>query len=591
MDTIPDGRPEPTWHPGDFDADDRGDHGGGDHGAPPPWDDDDVPDPGSPSGPPPEDPELLDKIRRAASLDHSDTDNARRLIIHFGADLKVMALEGERNSDYLVWCGTHWDAKGGPDAALRLAQRIGELILLEADFLAATPDEATAMREGAAAEAERAALPAPEEWTDAQKARDRDLAGLVARGKGARAALDKRKVARRKFGVSTKNKARVEAMLSMAAPHLTVATAAWNADPYVFATRNHTHRFLPGHYEGANSGRRLVTREGHAREDLITRIIDVNFDPQASAPRFGAFLEEMLPDERTRVYVQTFNGLSLTGVPIQKLLFHYGFGANGKSIFLEVVHRVFGDFAITLAAETVSGTSERSAQGATPDLARLYGKWGVRIPELPKGQPLRESLVKTLTGGEAIPVRNLFKGTFEFVPVAKPQGSGNGYPTLDGSDYGMMRRLAVIFWPVTVPEARRRDFNELVSDLSSERAGILNWLIDGALHYFDEGLIAPEGVLAATEDLQHEMDPVGAFQKACVCHRTGWKVTASEMYDGYAAWATASAMRPMSQTMFGRIMKTKLKRLDGAVRVYPDVELHSVPPPPRSGDDWPERHS
>lgn len=537
-------------------------------------------------GAPPAGDDLAEKIRACAGLDHSDTDNAKRLIIHFGENLRVMALEGARNADYLVWCGTHWDAKGGPDAAVRQAQQIGDLIMREADFLTATPLEVEALKAGEAATAELASLPAdPEEWTDAIKARATALNTAIALAKGARAALDRRKVARRKFGISSKNKARVEAILSMAAPHITVPTERWNADPYTFATRGHTHRFVVATDENGRRHRRIVTAKGHRRDDYITRIIDVDFDREAVATKLEAFMAAMLPDLKTRVYVQTFNGLSLTGIPIQKLLFHYGFGSNGKSIFLEVMHRVFGDLAVTLAAETVSGAAERSAQGATPDLARLYGKWAVRIPELPKGQPLRESLVKTLTGGEQIQARQLFKGAFQFVPSAKPQGSGNGYPTLDGSDYGMMRRIAVIFWPVTVPEAERRDFNELVDELSAERAGILNWLIDGALTYFDEGLIAPDGVLAATDDLRQEMDPVGAFKDACIRAKPGWSVTASELFDAYTAWALASAMRPMSQTKFGSIMKTKLTRTDGAIRRYPDVELHSVPRNPAMSRD------
>jgi len=556
---------------GDHDAPGGASHaegGGLDHGEGPPV-------------PPPADPQMAERIRRASELDHSDTDNAQRLIIHFGDRLRVMGLEGERNADYIVWCGTHWDAKGGPDAAIRLAQQIGDLIQAEADFLTATPAERAAIE---AAEAARPILdafpPDVSTWTDDQKARARVLREAIELGAAAREALSKRKVARRKFGISSKNKARVEAMLSMAAPHLTRPTSAWNANPYRFATLRHTHTWEVAVDDDGRRCRRLVTREGHDRADLITRVLPVLYDPEARAPRWTAFLGEMLPDVPTRRYVQTFNGLQLTGIPIQKLLFHYGYGANGKSIFLEVVSRVLGDLSVTLAPETVAGTMERSAQSATPDLARIYGRWAVRIPELPKGVPLRESLVKTLTGGEAIPVRNLFKGAFEFVPVAKAQGSGNGYPTLDGSDYGMMRRLAVVHWPVTIAKERRRDFNEMVDSFTEEWPGILNWLVDGALIYFDEGLVEPDGVEASTAELQSEMDPAGQFRDACVVESVGAEVTGREMYDAFVAWSGASGIRAMSETKFGRIMKTKLKQVSGRVRIYPDVALVNVPTRP-----------
>ncbi len=544
------------------------------------------PEAAAPEPPAPYDPDLADKIRRASALDQSDTDNAQRLIIHFGDRLRVMALEGERNADYLVWTGTHWDAKSGPDAAVRLAQRIGDLIKSEADYLTATKAEREAIAAGAEAQAELDGLsPDVSTWTDETKIRARTLRDLVEASRAARAALNGRKVARRKFAISSKNKTRVEAMLAMAAPHLTRPTSAWNANAYRFATLKHTHTWEQIRDDDGRWIRRLETRPGHDRDDLITRVLPVVYDHQAGAPKWQAFLGEMLPDLPTRRYVQTFNGLQLTGIPIQKLLFHYGFGANGKSVFLEVISRLLGDLSVTLAAETVSGTSERSAQGATPDLARLYGRWAVRIPELPKGVPLRESLVKTLTGGEAIPVRNLFKGAFEFAPVAKPQGSGNGYPTLDGSDFGMMRRLAVIFWPITVEKERRRDFNEMVDSFADEWPGILNWLIDGGLIYFDEGLQEPPGVLAATADLQSDMDPVGQFRDACVVALPGGEVTGRAMYDAYCAWSAASGMRPMSETRFGRIMKTKIRQNAERVRVYVDVALANVPSRPATPRD------
>ncbi len=524
--------------------------------------------------------DISEKLRKASALDHSDTDNGKRLIIYFGDDLRVMALEGERNFGYLVWTGRYWDMKFGPDAAVRMAQRVGDYIQLEADFLVATPAETEAIAAGADAAKALDKLEAETprtDWTDAQKAKAKVLEEAIDEGKAARAALDRRKVARRKFGISSKNKSRVEAMLQMAAPHLTVPSSAWNANAYRFATRSHTHVWETTGDPDNPRGRRLKTVSGHNREDMLTRILDIEYDPDAQARRWRGFLDQMLRDGSVIAYVQTFNGLCLTGIPIQKLLFHYGFGANGKSIFLEVMSRVLSELSVTLAAETVSGTAERNAQGATPDLARLYSRWAVRIPELPKGVPLRESLVKTLTGGEAIPVRNLFKGMFEFVPVAKPQGSGNGYPTLDGSDYGMMRRLSVVFWPVTVAEEDRRDFNDMVDEFMQEASGILNWLIDGALMYFDQGLQEPDKVKAATADLKSEMDPVGRFKEACIRTREGARVQAREMFIAYENWCNANSVKPFTEARFGRIMKTKLATVEDRLRYYVDVELHDVP--------------
>jgi len=531
------------------------------------------------------DPEVLE---RCAALDHSDTDNGRRLIAHFGQDLCVMEQEGARNLDFLAWTGTHWDIVSGNDAALRVAQKIGGRIALEADFLTFLPHEKRLLADAERAAVELAAMETRRsEWNDADKAKVRDLERSISAGKEARAALDKRKKARRQFAVSSKNKARLEAMLACAAPHLTRRPDAFNADPMLVATKAHTLRFVRMvDDENANSDEprmtgRVEVIEGHRREDYITHIVPVIYDPQATCPKWTAFLEEFLPVESVRRCVQVFSGLGLLGLPIQKLLFHYGLGANGKSVFMEVLMRLFGPLAVGLPSESIVGSSERSGAGASPDLARLYGRRVVRVLELPADKPVQEDLVKKLTGGEKIPVRSLFKGFFEFQPVFKAHMSGNGFPRIDGTDNGIWRRIAVIHWPVTLEESRQGNFEDVVSGFADEQSGILNWLVEGAITYLREGLVLPDEVRAATQEYRDEMDPIGQFAADCVEKAPGENVPARVMYDSYVSWCIANAKKPVFETKFGRVMKTKFARDDKSrIRQYVDCRLHDVPPRP-----------
>ncbi len=533
-----------------------------DLGGPPPAYEEE--DPGPDAAGPPAD-AGVDRIAEAcAELDHSDTDNGRRLIAHFGEDLAVLAHEGVRNDEYVVWTGTHWDMAHGRDAAFSRAQEIGGRILLEARHLKPTPDEGRAIAAGD----KRTATEVEKDSAD-----------------DARDSLEKRRIARRKFGVSSKNKARLEGMLACAAPHLTKPPEAWNADPFKVACRTHTLTFLrePDPENPGSRSARVVAFQGHNRDDLMTRVMPVDYDPDAPSGRWRAFLNDFLPDASVRNFVQTFSGIGLTGLAIQKLLFHYGVGANGKSVFLEVLTRVLGDLAVTLQSETVTGMAERSAQAASPDLARLYGKWVVRVPELPPNEPVREALVKKLTGGEAIQARNLFKGQFDFRPLAKAHMSGNGFPRIDGTDNGIWRRIAVIEWPRTLAEHEQRDFDEVVGELLEERSGILNWLIDGALIYLADGLVTPEAIRHATQDYRDDMDPVGRFVAACVTIDPDAKTPAREVFEAYERWSEASGEKPRTSTAFGRALKTKVKRDDtGAVRMYA-CRLHDVPPPRNPG--------
>jgi putative DNA primase/helicase len=526
-------------------------------------------------------------IQFCAGLDHSDTDNGKRLLAHFGDDLRVLKEAGAKTPSYVAWRGKYWDTDNGNLYAHAVAQKVGDRIGLEADFLTMTPREKQICEEAYSASDELSALEkSMPEWTDEQKAKARRLRVTVEAGEAVRAALQKRKIARRKFGVSSKNSARISSMLICAGPHCAVDPDDFNPDPFVFAVREHTLRLVRERDDecpdpdAVRMKAHVEAKEGHRREDMLTKFLDLTYQPEAGCPRWRAFLDECLPDASVRAFVQVFSGLGLLGVTVQKVVFHYGSGANGKSVFLETLMRVLGPLATGLPAESITGEGNRSAGGASPDLARLYGVRCLRVLELPADKPLHEDLVKKLTGGEKIPVRTLFKGYFEFAPFFTCHMSGNGYPRIDGTDNGIWRRMAVVHWPVEIPPERQRPFDEMIAYFAGEYSGILNWLIEGALKFCETGLPSPEGVIAATADYRSEMDPVSDFMRDCLEPAEGHHETARAVYDAYVSWSLANARRPIHETRFGRVMKTKLKRTDERVRRYLDCRLHDVPARP-----------
>lgn len=532
------------------------------------------------------------RIEACLDLDKSDTDNARRLITYFGDNLLIMAQGGVAGGDWLNWTGTHWDLDGGVAGVHLVAQRIGDMIAREADALTSTPAELRAIDAGAAAAAELKPLEdLGDQATAEQLARLAELKAAVLNGKAARGALSKRRKTRRDNAIGAKNAGKIKAMLELAAPRLRRAPELFNADPLLVVTRSHTLRFvreIDADCPDPDVVRHTAVVDaivGHRREDLATALVPVAYDPNATCPKWRGNIERFQPDAEQRRTVQVYAGLGLLGLPVQKVMFHYGSGGNFKSVFLEVLARVLGDsFAVGLPVETISGFGERGAGQASPDIARLFGKRFVRVSELPAGQPLKQELIKRLTGGERIPVRNFYKGYFEFTPIGKPHMSGNDMPGFDGSDGGMRRRMLAVEWPVKLPLAEQRDFEEVVRELVAEAPGILNWLIDGALDYLRNGLFIAEKVAAFTQSYIDDNDPVGQFDRDHVEAADGEKVGANEMYQAYEAWALANGKRPISLTKFGRVMKKKRDRNDsGAKHFYVNVRLHDVPARPQHG--------
>lgn len=520
-----------------------------------------------------------DVVKWCAKLDHSDTDNAARLLAHFGRDLLVVTQTKARAPLWAVWTGRIWDADTGGPRALALAQKVGARIALEIPLIGPTASEAKVI-EAALALAEK-----PQDELKPAEQATLDLAAKI------NERVRRRKDSRMKHSVTSKNKGRMEAMLGCGSPHVMRDPNDFNADKLKVAVNGHTltfRRFVrdvvinkgdpDNEREIEHPDAEMVVSRGHRRGDLITQIVPVDYDKDADCPRWRAFMSQMLPVEKVRRMVQVASGLGLVGITVQKLFFHYGAGANGKSVYMETICRLLGEAAVTLPASSFIGEGASGGQ-ATPDIARLYGRRFLRVKELPEGEELRENFVKEATGGEALSARDLFLGYFDFEPLFTAHMSGNGFPRITGTDEGIWRRMAVVHWPVQVPVEARLPFEEMVARFEPEYPGILNWLVEGALIYLREGLDIPDEVTAATAEMRFEMDPTAQFCRDCVMADEQGEVRGNALYEAYVRHAEDQAgkhARPISIQRFGRIMKKKYAWRDDRGTTY-RVRLHDVP--------------
>lgn len=524
----------------------------------------------------------------------NDYGNGQRLLHHFGEELLHV-----REVGWYRFVGTHWESLGGAEKASECAHRAAERIALEADYLTSTPSELSAIQRAEnAADDLRALKHRPfKEWSDSDKANGDHLESKISAGKAAVEALQKRQINRRKFSVSSGNASRVRAMLETAMPYRTVAPEQLDADPLAFNVRNGTLRFakVPDPDIGSDMERDKWTVEfyPHAAGDLISKCAPVDYNENAARPNFDLFIERFQPKTSVQKFLKTYHGYALTGLTGEQcLIFNIGVGSNGKSTFQEVIARIMGPYAQSLQFASLSeiGFGRRGDQ-ATPDIARLPGARLVRASEPPKDARFDEALIKSMTGGEPMLVRNLNKGFFEFRPVFKLVLSGNHRPTISGVDYGIWRRMRIVPWPVKLEEHEKRPQDDVLRELMIDASGILNWLIEGALDYLNNGLKAPAEVTEATDDYREEMDPIGGFLRDCVIilplptdGLVPERVTAREMYQAFCAWCTVNSVRPWKEKSFAQAMTQKgfTKDRSKTVRRYINVRLHNVPQVPRN---------
>lgn len=316
--------------------------------------------------------------------------------------------------------------------------------------------------------------------------------------------------------------ARLRAMLAQAQPELTVEPSALDADPWLFNVANGT----------------LDLRTGallpHDPKQLITKLAPVAYDPDATAPRWRAFLERIFAGDQELIgFFQRALGYSLTGDMSEQVLFvAHGSGQNGKSVAFNTVRDLLGDYALQAAFETFLRT--RRSGGPRPDLAALPGARFVSAIEANKGARLDESTVKQVTGGDPITTRDLYQAQFTFSPVAKLWLIANHRPEVDGSDFGMWRRIRLVPFDVTIPEEERN--RNLIHELREEWPGILAWLIQGALAWRQQGLGYPARVQEATDGYRADSDKTARFVRDCCIKAPATEVGSADLYAAYTAW-------------------------------------------------------
>ena len=289
------------------------------------------------------------------------------------------------------------------------------------------------------------------------------------------------------------------------------------------------------------------------------------YSDNVDAPLWEKFLNQIFNnDEELIHYVQKAIGYSFTGSVDEQCLFILnGRGRNGKSVFSNVVSDVAGNYAKQMNVQTIVAKKNQSGS-ANSDVARLEGARIVTSSELNEGDRFDESLVKQLTGGDKILARFLYGSEFEYKPKFKIWMATNHLPIIRGTDDGIWRRIKIIPFNIQIP--KEKVDKKLEYKLKAEYTGILNWIVQGAIMWQQEGLKDPEAVTKVIETYRAEMDPLDAFLEECCTTGQNYSIKAREMYDAYHEWAKESEEYKMSMTKFGREMSKKLlrvKRRDG----------------------------
>jgi putative DNA primase/helicase len=272
-------------------------------------------------------------------------------------------------------------------------------------------------------------------------------------------------------------------------------------------------------------------------KDYMTKITSVSPDAVCPTPLWNAFLDKVTAgDSDLRSYLARVSGYCLTGITREHAMFFlYGTGGNGKGVFVNVLAGILGDYHCAAPIETFT---ESNTDKHPTELARLRGARLVTSTETERGRNWAESRIKMLTGGDPVTARFMRQDFFDYIPQFKLMIMGNHKPGLRSVNEAIRRRLHLIPFTVTIPEADRD--TELGNKLVAEYPGILAWMIKGCRDWQKIGLAPPQAVREATDKYLESEDKMALWLEECTRKGPDLWIENRLLFRCYKEWCEAS---------------------------------------------------
>ncbi len=296
----------------------------------------------------------------------------------------------------------------------------------------------------------------------------------------------------------------------------------------------------------------------HSPQWFSTICLPYAFDPEATCPKWEAFLEKNLEmdPERIKILQEWAGYLLLPDTGEQKFLVLEGEGANGKSVYCAAMTAMLGsDNCSHIPLELFA---DRFAK--TQTLGKLVNI-SADVGELDK---VAEGYLKSFTSGDVMFFDRKTIPGIDCTPSARLTLACNNRPRFSDRSSGIWRRMLLIPWRIEIKASERiRNMDKPKWwEKAGELPGIFNWALVGLSRLRNQaGFTDSELSTAALEDYRLESNPARAFLKEHLetCESQSSEspagIKATFLYKLYSKWAESSGYRPMGERLFGKEVK------------------------------------
>lgn len=283
-------------------------------------------------------------------------------------------------------------------------------------------------------------------------------------------------------------------------------------------------------------------------KDFLRYQLNFSYNPESQAPKFQAFLDEVLPDKNSQRILAEYIGyifVPTSALKLEKILLLYGSGANGKSVFFDIVNALIGKENIvnfSLQSLTDFNSYQR---------AKIENKLLNYVSELSGN--LESSIFKQLVSGEPVEARLPYKEPVIIENYAKLMFNCNELPRNFEHTPAYIRRFLIIPFIVTIPQ-EKQDKNLSQKIIATELSGVFNWVLEGLTRLLSQkGFTESTLVNEAIEQYEKMGDSVKLFIEDTNCIKClSSYILLKEIYKEYRSFCIEDGYKPLSKIKFSK---------------------------------------
>lgn len=347
--------------------------------------------------------------------------------------------------------------------------------------------------------------------------------------------------------------ARRTAILKDAYDEYVVKAEDFDNNPYLFNCENGTIDFLNGNFHP------------HTQNDMITKYSPVHYDTNISSKRLDSFMDEIFSGDTDLIeYVYRVLGYSLTGLTKEECFFIlYGESTrNGKSTLISMFSHLLGGNGDTgymrdIDIETLAQKKYMNGSAPSPDVAKLKGARFIACGEPPEDFIMDEAKLKSMTGGDQITARLLYRNNISFIPSFKLFMATNHRPYIQDDSVLQSHRIRVIpFERHFNAEEQNKNLKEALKDPEVQSA-LLNKCMYGFVQYIERGLDEPKAVVDATSAYQSATEILELFIQDTFISSTDALIALSSFYEQYTDWCEGRNIIPLPKRKISASLRAK----------------------------------